>query len=400
MRVLALGGAGAVAREATRDLAQFSEFDEIVVADYDLEAAQRLVDEIGDAGFDTEAAQRLKAIRLDAGDYDALLHAFPRYDVVMNGLPFKFDLPVTRACVQVGVPGCDLSSADPQFALDAEARRKGITFVPGTGATPGITNMMVRRAMELLDQVDTADIHFAAFRCLAPAPGLLTTTLWEFDPATDERNETYYEVDPNPSTLGPWRAAPPMTGGKLVRFHDQIGEQTVYLVPHDEVYSLPASIPGLKRATVRGCFPPHVMRLMGALMDAGLLSDTPVQVGGQEMASFDACRDLLWAAPSSKENPVWAYGLVVEVTGMRVGRHVTCTYRNEHPPQEVWGGQSAYFKNVGIPLSIGAQMIARGQVDRAGVLPPELAFPSAPFFEELARRGIVVHEEIVETGTL
>ncbi|HSJ56510.1 MAG TPA: saccharopine dehydrogenase NADP-binding domain-containing protein, partial [Anaerolineae bacterium] len=247
MRILALGGAGAVAREATRDLAQFGEFDEIVVADYDLEAAQHLVDEIGDP--------RLTAIRLDASDYDALLRAFPRYDVVMNGLPFKFDLPVTRACVQAGVPGCDLSSEDPQFALDAEARRKGITFVPGTGATPGITNMMVRRAMELLDQVDTADIHFAAFRCLAPAPGLLTTTLWEFDPATTERAETYYED-------GAWRAAPPMSGGKLVRFHDQIGEQTVYLVPHDEVYSLPASIPGLKRATVRGCFPPHVMRLM------------------------------------------------------------------------------------------------------------------------------------------
>jgi len=142
------------------------------------------------------------------------------------------------------------------------------------------------------------------------------------------------------------------------------------------------------------------MSLMGALMNAGLLSDTPVQVGGQEMSSFDACRDILAAAPSSKENPVWAYGLVVEVTGTRAGRRLACTYRNEHPPQDAWGGESAYFKNVGIPLSIGAQMIARGQVDRAGVVPPELAFPSKPFFEELAKRGIVVHEEIVETGAL
>jgi saccharopine dehydrogenase-like NADP-dependent oxidoreductase len=393
MRILALGGAGAVAREATRDLAEFSEFDEIVVADYDVAAAQRLVDEIGAAGFGTEAAQRLKAIKFDAGDYDAMLRAFPLYDVVMNGLPFKYDLAVTRACVEAGVPGCDLSSEDPQFALDEQARQKGITFVPGTGATPGITNMMVRRAMELLDEVQTADIHFAAFRCLAPAPGLLTTTLWEFDPNTEERQETYYQD-------GGWHEAPPMSGGKPVRFHDQIGEQTVYLVPHDEVYSLPASIPGLERAAVRGCFPPHVMRLMGALMEAGLLSGTAVEVGGQEMTSFDACRDLLWAAPSSKENPVWAYGLVVEVTGTRAGRRVTCTYRNEHPPQDAWGGESAYFKNVGIPLSIAAQMIARGQVDRAGVLPPELALPVAPFFEELARRGIVVHEEIVETGTV
>jgi saccharopine dehydrogenase-like NADP-dependent oxidoreductase len=247
--------------------------------------------------------------------------------------------------------------------------------------------------MEQLDQVETADIYFAAFRCLAPAPGLLTTTLWEFDPNTEERAETYYEH-------GVWQPTMPMSGGKCVRFHDQIGEQMVYLVPHDESYSLPASIPGIERASVRGCFPPHVMRLMGALMEAGLLADTQVEIGGQTMTSFDAVRDLLWAAPSSKENPVWAYGLVVEVTGRRDGRHVVCTYRNEHPPQDEWGGESAYFKNVGIPLSIGAQMIARGEVERAGVVPPEQAFESAPFFDELARRGIVVHEEIVETGPL
>jgi lysine 6-dehydrogenase len=385
MRVLALGGAGAVAKESTRDLAQFSDFEEIVVADHDLEAAQELVAEIGDP--------RLKAMSFDAGDYGAMLRTFPDFDVVMNGLPYRFDLPVNRACVEVGVPGCDLSSDDPQFALHDEAVRKGITFVPGVGATPGITNMMVRRAMDLLDQVETADIHFAAFRCLAPAPGLLQTTLWEFDPYTAERPATYYED-------GQWRPTTPMSGGKRVRFHDQIGEQTVYYVPHDESYTLPESIAGLKRASVRGCFPPHVMQLMGALMEAGLLSDLPISVAGQEIAAVDLCRDLLWAAPSSRHNPVWAYGLVVEVTGTRAGRRVVCTYRNEHPPQEEWGGESAYFKNVGIPLSIGAQMIAHGQVETKGVVPPELAFAAEPFFAELARRRIHVHEEIVETGTL
>lgn len=388
MRVLALGGAGAVAKESTRDLAQHSNFEEIVVADYNLEAAQALVDDLQGSG-----APRLRAMRFDATDYQAMLDTFPQFDVVMNGLPFAFDLAVTRACVEVGVPGCDLSSEDPQFALAGEARRKGMTFVPGVGATPGITNMMVRRAMELLDQVETVDIYFAAFRCLAPAPGLLTTTLWEFDPGAEQRAETYYED-------GAWHPTTPLAGARTVRFHDQIGEQAVYLVPHDEAYTLPESIPNLRRASVRGCFPPQVMRLMGALMEAGLLTDLSLSIGAEETTAFEVCRQLLWAAPSSRRNPVWAYGLVVEVTGRRDGRPVTCTYRNEHPPQDEWGGESAYFKNVGIPLSIGVQMIARGEVEGAGVLPPELAFRAQPFFEALARRGIHVHEEIVETGTL
>ena len=385
MRVLALGGAGAVANESTRDLAKFSDFREIVIADHNVEAAEKLAAAIDDP--------RITVMPFDAGDYDAMLRTFPAFDVVMNGLPFDYDLPVTRACVEAGVAGCDLSSEEAQFALNDEAVRKGITFVPGVGATPGTTNMMVRRAMELLDQVETVDIHFAAFRCLAPAPGLLETTLWEVDPYAEERATTYYEN-------GRWHRTKPLSGAREVCFHDQIGEQMVHYVPHDEVYTLPASIPGLKRATVRGTFPPHVMRLLGALMKAGLLSDTPVEVGGKRMRALDACRDLLWSAPSSRENPVWAYGLVVEVTGTRNGRRLTCTYRNEHPPQEEWGRERAYYKNVGIPLSIGTQMIAQGQVERTGVIPPELAFSAQPFFNALARRGIRVHEEIVETGML
>ncbi len=385
MRALVLGGAGAVCKETTRDLAEYSDFEEIVVADYNVEAAERLVEEIGDP--------RLRVIRFDANDYEGMLRLFPEYDVVVNGLPFKYDYVVNKACVEVGVNGLDLSSEDPQFALHEEALEKDMLFVPGVGATPGITNMMVRRASEVLDRMDEVDIFFAAFRCLAPAPGLLQTTLWEFNPEEESREEVYFED-------GKWHPTPPLSGERVVRFHDQIGEQKVYYVPHDEAYSLPHSFPTLRRAAVRGCFPPHVMALMGALMRAGLLSNRPARIGDAEMASIEVVRALLADAPFSKENPVWAYGLVVEVVGERAGRRVKCTYRSKHPPQEEWGGESAYFKNVGIPLSIGAQLIAHGETTGKGVLPPERAFPTDRFFAELARRGIVVEEEIVEVGEL
>jgi lysine 6-dehydrogenase len=385
VRILALGGAGAVCKEATKDLAQFSDFDEIVVADYNVAAAEALVQEIGDP--------RLSVLAFDANDYDQMLHVFPQFDVVMNGLPFRFDLPVNRACVEVGVNGLDVSSEDPQFALHEQALAKGMTFIPGMGATPGITNVMARRGIEYLDRVEEIDISFAAFRCLAPAPGLLLTTLWEFTPAEAERQEVYY-VD------GEWHPAPPLSGERLVRFHDLIGEQPVYYVPHDEVYTLPCSVPGIRQVTVRGCFPPHVMRLMGALMEGGLLSDAPVKIGNEEVTAHEAVRALLWAAPETKENPTWAYGLVVEVMGEREGREVKCTYRNSHPSQEEWGGPSAYFKNIGIPLSIGAQMLAAEQVEAKGVISPEVAIPTQPFFNELAKRGIQVHEKIEERQEL
>jgi lysine 6-dehydrogenase len=385
MRALVLGGAGAVCKETTRDLVQYSDFEEIVVADYAVAAARALAEELDDP--------RLKPIYFDADDYGEMIRLFPDFDVVVNGLPFKYDYPVNKACVEVGIDGLDLSSDDPQFALHDEALRKDMLFVPGMGATPGITNMMVRRAFEVLDKMEAVDIFFAAFRCLAPAPGLLRTTLWEFNPEEKDRAEVYFED-------GAWHPTPPLSGERVVRFHDQIGEQKVYYVPHDESNTLPQSYPALRRAAVRGCFPPHVMALMGALMRGGLLSSRPVRVRDVEVSSIEVMRAALAQNPFSKDNPVWAYGLVVEVAGERGGRQVVCTYRSRHPPQEEWGGESAYFKNVGIPLSIGAQMIAHGQITGKGVLPPEQVFPTETFFTELARRGIVVEEEVLERGDL
>jgi lysine 6-dehydrogenase len=385
VRALVLGGAGAVCKETTRDLAKHSKFDEITVADGNDRANEALVKGIGDP--------RLKPVHLDADDDEALSRLFEGYDVVVNGLPFKYDLTVTRACVEAGVHGLDISSEDPQFELHDQAKAKGVLFVPGVGATPGITNMMVARAAGLLDRLEEVEIYFAAFRCLAPAPGLLATTMWEFIPEEEERQEAYFED-------GGWHPSPPLSGGMEVEFHEQIGRQRVYIVPHDEAYTLPRSYPTLRRAAVRGCFPPHVMEVMSAMMRAGLLDSHPVTVDGSSLPSKELVRALLWQNEHSRTNPVWAYGLVVEVLGERNGRKTRCTYRSHHPPQDVWGGESAYFKNVGIPLAIGAEIIAEGHTTARGVVPPEQALPVTPFFEALEKRSLVVDETIVEVGTL
>lgn len=385
MRALVLGGAGAVCKETTRDLARYSQFDEIAIADANLGAVERLIAETGDP--------RLVPLRFDAEDYAGMVRLFPAFDVVVNGLPFKYDYAVNKACVEAGVNGLDLSSDDPQFELHDEAAKKGIVFIPGVGATPGITNMMVRRAAEVLERIEEVDISFAAFRCLAPAPGLLQTTLWEFNPEEPDREKVYYQD-------GHWHPAPPLSGEVTVRFHAVIGEQQVYYVPHDEAYTLPRSFPGLRRAAVRGCFPPHVMEIMRALLRSGSLSSRPVAVGDLEFPSLELVRAMLAGSPVSKENPVWGYGLVVEVSGQRQGRFAKVTCRSQHPPAEVWGGESAYYKNVGVPLSVGAQLIAGGQVTARGVLPPEVALPTRPFFEALALRGITVEETIVEKGQI
>ncbi len=378
MRALVLGGAGAVCKETTRDLAAYSDFEEIIVADYNLDAATQLVESIGD--------QRLKPIFFDAEDYDSMLKLFPGFDVVVNGLPWRYDLPVTKACVETGVNGLDVSTEESQWDYDQAAKEKGIVFIPGVGATPGITNAMARAGADQLDQVDEIQINFAAFRCPAPAPGLLITFLWEFHPKTQQR--VYYQD-------GEFHWVGPFEGLKKVNFRGPIGEQEVCYIPHPETRTMPKTL-GAKSVSVRGCFPPHAMRLAKAMLESGLYSEEPVNIRGLEITPFELMHELLLQLPESKRNPLWAYGLLVDIYGKRDGGDLKITYWNRHPPQEEWGGSAAYYKNIAIPLSIGAQMIARGGVEVRGVVPPETAIDPKIFFEELEKRGIRVEMSIEE----
>jgi saccharopine dehydrogenase-like NADP-dependent oxidoreductase len=325
-------------------------------------------------------------LELDANDYDGLVRAFRDFDVVLNGLPWKYDLAVTQACVEAGVSGLDVSTEESQWDYDAAAQGKDVVFIPGLGATPGITNVMARRGAEQLDQVDDIQINFAAFRCPAPAPGLLITLLWEFHPETEER--TYYED-------GQFHRVGPFQGTKTVKFPGPIGEQEVCYIPHPETRTMPKSL-GARAVSVRGCFPPHAMRLTKAMLEAGLYSEEPITVKGIHTTPFEMMYELLIQLPESKQTPLWAYGLVVEVYGQRDGRDVKVTLWNRHPPQEEWGGSAAYYKNIAIPLSIGAQMIAGGDVQVRGVVPPETAIDPHVFFAELHRRGIEIHERVEE----
>jgi saccharopine dehydrogenase-like NADP-dependent oxidoreductase len=377
MRVLSLGGAGAVCQHATRDLVEFSDL-EIVIGDYDVSAAERLAAEIGDP--------RLEVQRVDAADYDGLVSLFRQFDVILNGLPWKYDLTVTRACVEAGVSGLDVSTEEDQWSYDAAAKEKNIVFIPGMGATPGITNAMARRGADQLDSVDDIQINFAAFRCPAPSPGLLITFLWEFHPDTEER--LYYQD-------GEFHWTGPFEGLSTVNFPGPIGEQEVCYIPHPETRTMPKSL-GARAVSVRGCFPPHAMRLAKAMLESGLYSEETITVKGIETTAFEMMYEVLLALPESKETPLWAYGLVVEVYGQKDGRRVKHTLWNRHPPQEEWGGKAAYYKNIAIPLSIGAQMIARGDVTHRGVIPPETAIDPAIFFAELARRKIEIHETVEE----
>ena len=378
MRVIVLGGCGEMGSEATRDLARTSEFEEIVVADLNLEKARALAAELGGG--------RVRALQVDAGDEQRLSEQLKGFDVVANCTTYHFGMKATRAAIRAGVNYLDLGglfNTPKQLELDEEARASGVTVCLGCGATPGVTNLLARRAADQLDEVEEVHVAFASFRSVAPSPGLLDTVLDEFSPGS---RRFFWRA-------GEFVEVPAFSGARRVRFAGPVGEAEVYYVPHSETHALPRFLgKGVRLVDVRGTWRPEIMRALRVFAEFGLTGDGAVSFAGREINSKAFLREhILRHAAGVGGEGEWAFLLNVEVKGRRDGKARRFEYTTSHPARDVWG-TTATARVTGIPASIGAQKLARGEATSAGVMSPDACFAPLPFFEELSRRGINVEE--------
>lgn len=392
MRAVIIGGCGAMGSETTRDLATSSDFDEITIADLNIERAQALAAELNAlTGHDV-----VRAVQVDGSNEDALWEVMRGQDVVANTMTYHFGLHATRAAIRAGASYVDLGglhNTPRQLELDDEARAAGVSIVLGCGATPGVTNILAQRGVSELDTVDAIHIAFASHRSIAPSPGLLDTVIDEFSP---EAARFYWEQ-------GRLIQVQPFDGARMVAFMAPVGQQEVYFVPHSETHTLSRFIgKGLRRVDVRGAWRPEIMQALRLFLNYRLITSDPVQVNGTTIRSKDFMRAHLLeqaATGHSIDDGDWAFLLHVEVEGTREGRVARRVYRTTHPNMATWGRQ-ATAKMTGIPASIGAQLLAHGAVHRKGVLAPEVAFDPAQFIHELRKRGIYVEERVEEHGMI
>jgi saccharopine dehydrogenase-like NADP-dependent oxidoreductase len=378
-KILVLGGVGAMATETTVDLIQTSDFEEIMIADIDLAKIESFIEDTGD--------KRLKAAKFNAENIDQMADLIKGFDVVANGLPRVFCENAIRAGIDAGVSMLDLISPHEEtLALDEEAKNADVTIVGGVGITPGITNILAQLGADRLSRVDRIDIDFAAFRSIAHSPGLLHVILWEFDPRTENR---FYFDD------GKLISNPPFSGARTVHFPQPIGTQTTYYVPHGESQTLSKNIPGVKQVYIRGCFPPRAMGLVRMYHDYGVYESKPLDYEGRPISPLEFINHYLLNSPEGDQTEIWGYSVQVEVMGMLEDREVMYRFVTSHPPMDKWGGRRAYAKNVGIPLSIGAQMLAQGKVKKKGVDGAETMLPAEEFVNELRRREFVINESLI-----
>lgn len=376
MRILALGGAGAMGAAAVRAAVELPGVRSLVVADRDLAAARRLAAALQPCRVDLMVRQ------LDITDGGRLEAALAEADAVLNtvGPYYRFGPAVLAAAIRTGTHYLDLCDDwEPtvrMLELDGEARRSGVTAVLGMGASPGLSNLLAVLAAERLDTLHDlytawpVDVPDAGEELTGPdgRPGAAAVHWMEQISGTVavvERGEPVRRPPLRPVTLA-------LPGGRT---------GTGYTVGHPEPVTLHRSLAPVGNAACLMV----VTRGTAAYLDglrrdldrgrldnesaAALLADPPT---GRALAA--AVRAAAFRGPGALP-PFFA-----AATGLRDGRPLTVLARPAEEPPRLLADMA---RATGIPLALGLAQVLDGTARRPGVHPPEAVIDARRLFRDL-----------------
>jgi len=380
MRIVVLGGAGAMGRVAVRDLVESSQIRTVTVADLDESKAKELVKKL--------SSKKVTARFADVDNHKQLVELMEGHDVVINCTPYIKNLAVMQAALEAKVHYLDLGGlfheTRKQLKLHDAFKEAELLAILGMGGSPGITNVMARYAVDRLDKVEEIKVRVGSVAMGQSShplavPYSLATLLDEFTkkPVVFTRGE-FVEVEP-------------LSGQETTVFPDPLGTTNLVYTLHSEIATFPISFKekGLREASFKVAFPVKFFERLKFLIDIGLANTEP-KVSGTQIAPREFLSKLLAALPQDKK-PGESYGVLrVEAIGEKDGRPTRYTLELLRRPRLEWGISDCVAITTGVPPSIVAQMIAREEIKARGVLPPEIAIDPERFFAALAGRGLFV----------
>lgn len=380
MRVLALGGSGAMGAAAVRAAVTLPGVAEIVVADRDLGAAQRLAAELNGRGA------VVRARRVDVTEADDLHDALRSADVVLNtvGPYYRFGLSVLRAAIRARTHYLDICDDwEPtlrMLELDAAARDAGVCAIIGVGASPGVSNLLAARAARGLDAVENV------------------YTAWPVDvPEALDTAEVLGAGGEPPAAAVHWMQQ--ISGAITVVRDGRLAEEA-------PLRAVTLALPGRRRGTAYTVGHPEPVTLHRSLAPSGdaanLMVVTPgtaayldvlrTDIDKGRLTNESAAREL--AAPSSRRTlrsilraaRFASHGTLppffAAVTGRAGDEHRTVlAHLADSAEVDRFTADMARF--TGIPLALGLAQLLDGTSRAAGVHPPETIIDPERFFTDL-----------------
>jgi saccharopine dehydrogenase-like NADP-dependent oxidoreductase len=241
-----------------------------------------------------------------------------------------------------------------------------VTVLTGLGWTPGLSNLLARKAADQLDNITAIKIAWGSSASDSEGYAIILHTMHIFSGLV-------------PSRLYGWSVDVPAGSGKeAILFPAPVGVVNCYHVGHPEPVTIPRFYPDVDTVTLKGGLSEQPLNDLAILLAWLRLIDTPVKrdVMGKLIQAFLPLLSRL----GQPEEPCSA--VRVDVTG-----------QSNEDERTLSLGASAQMKELtGLPLAIGALWLARGEIHMPGVVAPEACIEPDPFLDELERRGVRVHD--------
>ena len=365
-------GAGMVGSVMAADLADDGDF-EVAIADVRPDALR---------AAQSRAAGHIETIQADLSDPATVRESVAGYDIVLGALASTIGFQTLRAVIEAGKNFCDICfMPEDALQLDELAKQQKVTAVVDCGVAPGMSNLLAAYGATLLDRCDNIEIYVGGIPRNPQPPFYYKAAFSPHD---------VIEEYTRPARL--------VEDGKIVvrealsevESIDLPGVGTLEAFNTDGLRSLADTmdVPSMKEKTLR--YPGHV-QIMRAFRDAGFFSKEPITVGDREIRPLDLTSQLVI--------PEWSYTEGEEdLTVMRI---IVEGVKDHEPQRHAWDLLDYYesptqttsmSRTTAYPCTIMARMIASGQIEQTGVIPPELLGCRGDLvksvLDELANRGV------------
>ncbi len=375
-KVVVLGGCGQMGQVIIDDLIHFSQFQEVVIADVNLDLAKVL-----ERKYSTK---RLVVKKCNLSDTDELVNLLNDAFLVINASPYKFNLKVMEACLRANCHYFDLGglyhSTIEQLKLNDMFLQKQLTAILGIGAAPGVTNIMVAYLAKHFDSIDNVLISDGAKLLEAVDHPLLIP--YSLDTILDE-----YCLDAMVFVNGVLVKTNALSGETLIDFGYPVGEAAGIYTLHSELATLPDYLAkkGVRNLSFRLALPVEMHEKFKLLVQLGLASKLNYQ--NQDLDLRLILNQLIGQLPVTNYLIPDCEVVLVEMSGIENKNFKKAKLLLKAFADEKF---SAGALNTGIPPAIAAAMLKSGLIFQTGVFAPEGHIDENYFFAELGRRNLKI----------
>jgi lysine 6-dehydrogenase len=373
-------GAGRQGTAAAYDFARNGDADEVALGDASSDRAQAAALRVNSL----LRKQAVRAVQVDARDPQAVTRFLAGANVAVSAVPYHLNLGVARAAIAARASLCDLGGNTEivfaELALDAEAKRAGISLVPDCGMVPGLGTSVCMAAMEMVEQPRDVYLWDGGLPQTPQAPWNYILT-FHFEGLVNEYfGTTEFLRD------GRITEVPCFEEYELVDFPAPIGQLEAFTTAGG-TSSAPRTFLGRLRTyqnkTLR--YPGHYQQWK-TLRDAGLFEVQPVHVPGGTVRPRDllasALEPRIRAKPGEKDVCI----IRARAEGQTGGKSAAAVV-DLYDYYDDATGFTAMERTTGWHAAMLAIRMARGQVAK-GAVPVERAVSGADILEECRARGM------------